>query len=256
MKGRTWNPSTIHRIVVNRTYTGTAYSERLEAAEPKKPRTARLCKHGKSSARRRPESEWIAIPVPRIIDDETFAQVQAINERIRETQVGRPTMSYLLRGLVWCGRCGKKCRGRQNSGRQLYRCAFEDVVAHKRKRWARGVSAARLEARVWTSTMDTLGNADALRSGYARYQEEMFAAVDDTGDQPARLEEAIKTARRRERNLQDMAPDAAADTYASVKADWKLGQARRIELERQLAALLPPSRSAADDSLTELSRVF
>jgi len=257
MKGRTWNPATIQRILRNKTYTGNFYSGRSEAAEPKKPRSTRRWKNGKSSAKMRPETEWIKIAVPRIIDDETFAQVEAINERILEMQRGRPSMNYLLRGLVWCGRCGKKCRGRQNQGRQIYRCAYQDPVTYRRACWAGGVSAARLEITVWNSTMDTLANPDILREAYARHRAEIYGKQADVEGERSRLEESIRMARRRERNLQDMCADAASDTFASIKVEWKMAQKRRIELEGQLAALLPPSRLADDDdSLAGLSRAF
>jgi len=106
--------------------------------------------------------------------------------------------------------------------------------------------------------MDTLANSDLLHAAYTRRREEIYGKQADVeSERAALLEEAIKTARRRERNLQDMCADAAADTYNTLKVEWKMAQARRIELERQLAALLPPSRpAAADYSLSGLSRAF
>jgi hypothetical protein len=48
----------------------------------------------------------------------------------------------------------------------------------------------------------------------------------------------------------------AADTFASIKAEWTMAQARRIELAKQLAAVLPPSRPATGDGLVELTKTF
>jgi site-specific DNA recombinase len=65
------------------------------------------------SHRPAPPDEWIAIPVPAIISQETFAAAQA--RLARNTQMARRNNTaheYLLRGLVSCGQCQLSCRGR------------------------------------------------------------------------------------------------------------------------------------------------
>jgi site-specific DNA recombinase len=55
----------------------------------------------------RPRSEWIVVPVPRLIDDALFEHVQrrlVENRRFARRRIVRE--GYLLRGLLKCGQCG------------------------------------------------------------------------------------------------------------------------------------------------------
>jgi site-specific DNA recombinase len=63
-----WSASTVHHILSDPVYTGTAYANRYAAAPARRPRSPRS-RAGEPNCRRlRPKDEWIAIPVPAIID--------------------------------------------------------------------------------------------------------------------------------------------------------------------------------------------
>ena len=69
---RLWSNAVVHRILSDPVYTGTAYHNRYSFYVPRRPRT-----HGPRSGeptcrRPRPREEWIAIPVPAIIDERTY----------------------------------------------------------------------------------------------------------------------------------------------------------------------------------------
>jgi site-specific DNA recombinase len=71
----------------------------------------------------RPRSEWIEVPVPRIIDDSLFRRVQERteeNRRFGKRRLRRHRV-YLLRGLIKCGVCGHAFSGITNSARPQYR---------------------------------------------------------------------------------------------------------------------------------------
>ena len=54
----------------------------------------------------RPEDEWVGVPFPRIVDDETWELAQEVKKR-RLTHSGRNTkIFYLLQHLVRCAECG------------------------------------------------------------------------------------------------------------------------------------------------------
>ncbi len=72
---RTWGTSTITRLLNNEAYIGTVYYNRRESLEGNGPRGAR---NHKTRNRERPREEWIAIPVPAIIDRDTFDRVKQI----------------------------------------------------------------------------------------------------------------------------------------------------------------------------------
>jgi site-specific DNA recombinase len=64
-----WGTSTITRLLNNEAYIGTVYYNRRESLEGNGPRGAR---NRKTRSRERPREEWIPIPVPAIVDRDTF----------------------------------------------------------------------------------------------------------------------------------------------------------------------------------------
>ena len=68
----------------------------------------------------RPEQDWIAVPVPQIVSEETFAQVQAKLDASQQGAARSTRREYLLRALVSCGACRLSCTGRQAKGGYRY----------------------------------------------------------------------------------------------------------------------------------------
>jgi hypothetical protein len=56
----------------------------------------------------RPREEWLSLPVPEIVDRDTWALVQKLrHDREPSRSPGRaPSQPKLLKGLAWCGVCG------------------------------------------------------------------------------------------------------------------------------------------------------
>ena len=53
-----------------------------------------------------PRDRWIEIPIPQVIDDETWDRAQALKKQ-RSTRSKRNTkVLYLLQHLLKCGECG------------------------------------------------------------------------------------------------------------------------------------------------------
>ena len=49
------------------------------------------------------------VPVPAIVSEDIYAQVQAKLDTNQQTAVRNTRHEYLLRALVSCGRCGLSC---------------------------------------------------------------------------------------------------------------------------------------------------
>jgi site-specific DNA recombinase len=113
-----WPTSTIYKILKNHTYTGVFSSMKL-----------RQKKTGVKSKviTKRPENEWIQIPVPEIIPEELFDRTQLQLDRNR-SKTKRPMIyPYLLSGILYCGTCGRKmvahhCAFRDGSFKPYYQC--------------------------------------------------------------------------------------------------------------------------------------
>jgi len=122
-----WGTSTLDRLLRNEAYIGTVYYNRNERIQGDK--RGRMTRQ-----RERPREEWIAIPVPAIIDRDTFDRVNHItHENWRLNPRGVTPDAYLLRGLIQCGHCHVSCNchtsnGRKGTRTRYYTCRNHDVL--------------------------------------------------------------------------------------------------------------------------------
>ena len=104
-----WYASTIKEITKNELYRGVRIWDRVQ--------NVFNFAEGKKSKRKRPPSEWTRVEVPelRIISDELWLKVQAVNQRGRDkyyaTRQGgmnrtAASRTYLFSGVMVCGLCG------------------------------------------------------------------------------------------------------------------------------------------------------
>jgi site-specific DNA recombinase len=122
-----WGTSTLDRLLRNQAYIGTVYYNRYERIEGG-------TRGRKTRPRERPREEWIAIPVPAIIDRDTFERVSDITHaNWRLSPRGAAPDAYLLRGLIKCGHCHVSCNchtsvGRKGTRTRYYSCRNHDVL--------------------------------------------------------------------------------------------------------------------------------
>ena len=173
-----WSSSVVHHILSDPVYTGTAYANRFEYVVPKKPRP-RSRRSGERTCRRaRPSEQWIAIPVPGLIDRQTWDGVQARLARNAATSFRRNKKhDYLLRCLLKCGTCGLGIHGCYfpghggRVGRRYYRCAGTDALtaARETKCPRARIEADALEQIVWDHVVELLGNPDQLMAQFEQF---------------------------------------------------------------------------------------
>ncbi|MGH8300564.1 MAG: recombinase family protein [Steroidobacteraceae bacterium] len=123
-----WGTSTLDRLLRNEAYIGTVYYNRYE-------RTQGDNRGRMTRQRERPREEWIMIPVPAIIDRDTFDRVSLIShENWRLGSRGAAPDAWLLRGLVQCGHCHRNCNCAtgytRKSGKvyRYYQCRNHDLL--------------------------------------------------------------------------------------------------------------------------------
>src|ERR671926_484225 len=133
---RPWSPSTVHHILADPVYTGTAYANRYRFVPPKKPRRPRGPRTHEASCRQlKPREQWIPVPVPTLIDQETWDRAQAQLARNAALSFrNNKKHGYLLRGRLTCAGCGLTMFGRCYGAaagqpeRRYYRCAGKDCI--------------------------------------------------------------------------------------------------------------------------------
>jgi len=173
--GARWNVASVRGILRNPAYAGTAYSGRTRPAPARRRKSALQPVGPGESQRPAPAEEWIAIPVPALLSQETFAAAQARLDR--NTQFARRNNTahdYLLRGLVSCGQCQLACMGRTlPNGYTYYTCrgrsdALRAAANHRCT--ARYAPARALDTLVWQDLCRVLTEPALITHELARAQ--------------------------------------------------------------------------------------
>jgi site-specific DNA recombinase len=240
-----WPTSTVREILNNETYTGVAYYNRRRWVETDRTdATFRITR--KTRAEVRPREEWIAIPVPPIIDQQTFVRA---HEQLKNNTAFSPRNlkredEYLLRCLVSCGVCGQAMVAHAHGRHTYYHCTGS--VDHVRTARPRPCPAPRVFARdldqlVWEEITALLSSPQLIRQCWERQHgrhEQHSPDVIET--ELARLEQRTTDARRQIQRL--------VDGYQAGFVDGAELSSRRASLEQSI------SRSSARTTTLEAQR--
>jgi site-specific DNA recombinase len=179
-KGRAvWDRSVIWGMLRNPAYIGRAAWGKTRLGPWQAPLRAG---HGRQVPPRRvasvgavPPDEWIAIPVPAIVDEAVFAAVQEqLAENQQRLRANPHGVRYLLQGLLVCGCCGYAFYGRTQptTRRELvyYRCSGSDAHRWHGTRICTNseLRADGLDAIVWEHVRGILEEPERLRAEYQR----------------------------------------------------------------------------------------
>jgi site-specific DNA recombinase len=117
---RPWAAGTVHHILADPVYAGTAYANRYEHVAAAEPRGGRGPGRGGRGCRRlRPEEQWIPIAVPPLVGQEVWDRAQAQLARNAVLSFRNNTRrDYLLRCLLTCGGCGLACTAQPGQRRK------------------------------------------------------------------------------------------------------------------------------------------
>jgi site-specific DNA recombinase len=168
-----WSTSTLSRLFKNKTYIGEAHYGASYAVVPVKPlKKETYRKNKKTSRRNKPESEWIAISSPRIIEAEVFEQAQ---QRLKENYAQCPRhkkYDYLLAGKIWC-ECGCRRTGQgPKPGTNLYyRCSdrVKNFPLPPTCTRRGGVRAGVADQLVWQMIVELMSSPALLRAHAERW---------------------------------------------------------------------------------------
>jgi site-specific DNA recombinase len=126
-----------------------------------------------------PPADWLSVPVPALVSEDVFAQVQKqLAENRQRARRGQRGARYLLQGLVVCGGCGYAYYGkpispsaRKHHPREYayYRCIGSDAhrFGGQRLCWNKQVRTDRLDQCVWQEVCRLLENPRRLAEEYA-----------------------------------------------------------------------------------------
>ena len=224
-----WYDRTVTRILEHEAYRGTWwFGKRRHVAT----------EHG---MRRydRPEDEWVGVPFPPLVDEETWQLTKEAKKR-RLTRSGRNTkVFYLLQHLVRCAECGflMGCRANKrdtsrrkgkdyrielDTPRRYYMC-YGMMTQGMKCREHSHIRAERLEGVVWGEVKKVMENPDLIVASI----EALDAETEDGG-----LADEIANAERDLQKVQ-MEEDRAIRLFVSGKITEKqLDHQRKFITER------------------------
>ena len=237
-----WLQSRVHHILRNATYTGTWVYGRYR----------HVSTEDGMKVYDQPKDTWIEIPVPQVVDDETWKRAQKLKKQ-RGSKAKRNTkVVYLLQHLLKCGECGRNFHARASwtttsvrkgkaytydlsTPRRYYMCNGMQSM-RLRCREKPYIRAEQLEEPIWREVKRVLQNPDLIVAGIADLDSQ-----DGVG-----MEEEIAQAERDLRSIQ-MEEDRAIRLFVSGKiTEAQLDLQRRFITER-----LESARAKLDDYLVQ-----
>jgi site-specific DNA recombinase len=231
---RMWHQSTVARILHNATYVGTLHYGKMRRVP------GRQNPDKKTRWEVAPQTDWIAIPVPPLIDEATFEAAQA--RLVVNAQQSRRNRKYeylFVGGRLRCGLCGAAMIGQLNNhGGTRYRCcrgrrARYDVVAPHTQR---SIQSSAIEPVVWAAVDRALNNPALIAAEVERRK-------DGTSAQQADLERERQQYQRQlaqcDKDLKrwEVAYLGEAINLADFKAKKTEVDARRASAELELTRL-------------------
>ena len=169
-KGKLWAKSSTHKLLRNETYCGiTYYNKHYYIPSNKEQEKGKYNRRENTLLRLRPKEEWIPIEVPAIMDRTTFelAQDQLKQNALMSDRNTKHT--YLLKGLIKCGREMGSMHGIPSHGKRYYRCYFKSKLNSPTPCKSSIVHAGRVESIVWDSMLDLFSNPDLIRSQFEKW---------------------------------------------------------------------------------------
>jgi site-specific DNA recombinase len=199
-----WDRSVIWAMLRNPAYAGTAVFGKTMAVAgtPALNRVARL--QGRSVPRAvktvdRPEAEWTRIPVPAIVDQDTFERAGQRLEDNKRFASRNSKVPSLLQGLAACSACGYgyyRTSTRTTSKKiYYYRCLGSDDYRYEGGRVCgnKPVRADYLDTVVWDHITQLLADPALIRAEISKRLEQARTA-DPVTRQRKRLELALAKA--------------------------------------------------------------
>jgi site-specific DNA recombinase len=197
-----WDRSVIWGMLRNPAYAGRAcFGKTMRTTDqPGLNRTARLA--GRTtpkcySVTDRPRQDWLEIPVPALVSEDTWQRAQQRLEDNKRYAARNSKIPSLLQGLAACASCGYAYyRGHTTTtaGNKIYyyRCLGSDNYRYEHGRICdnKPVRTDYLDALVWDHITGLLANPALIRAEIDRRLDQLRTA-DPTTTQQQRLEQAL-----------------------------------------------------------------
>ena len=260
-----WSPSTVHHILADPIYAGTAYANRytyVPAAKPRRTGAQRSPRTGEATCRRlKPREQWIAVPVPALVDAETRDRAQAQLARNAALSFrNNAKHDYLLRCLLTCEACGLAMYGITRAAtarlpqRQYYECHGKDCILSARTSVcpSRAIKAETIERAVWEHVAGLLAEPAQLLAQFNRLAAAEAGSPRDQAVEQ-RLRSRLERIARADARLLDAYQAEAIDLAELAERRRQLARERQdVERQQEERTRLRQQRLQAETVRTDL----
>ncbi len=252
-----WSQASVYRVLTNSVYAGKAIFGKKEFVEPKRPRNpGGYRKTQKSSARVRPQSQWIEIAVPPIVDEKTRLAVLASLKNGKRWARRNAQYNYLLRTMVICGACNcrmsaiHKMSGNRRYEYFYYACDHRDpiITGREDRCTSRRVPAETLDSLVWEAVACWIQSPELLLREVDSWRASRTSVQSSARDR-ARAESV-------HRQL-DVQIDRLIDAYqrGAISVDELKARRERLEAAREVAREHARDLAAEDMNRDRIDRL-
>jgi site-specific DNA recombinase len=224
-RGKLFYTSVVEKILKRETYTGVHHYNQMDS-RTKKPR---------------PPSEWVSVPVPIIIDQETFdgAQRTLKARRPQNTPPRVVTGPTLLTGIAVCGRCSAGMLLRTGkSGRYKYLTCAGAALKGKKSCVGQAVRMDVIDEQVLKAVEDRVFEPSRLTVLLAGMLDRSAAGKESLDAEIARERNSLTDATSRLRRIYDSIEVGLTDVHDPLLKDRIDGlKLQRHENERSIETL-------------------
>lgn len=213
-----WSRTTIYRIIRNPMYyTGTTY---IRTTDSGRSHLNKYRQDDQKVARKmRPREEWVAMPLPPIIEEEEWRRANRRLTEARRKADDANHADYLLSGLLRCGHCGKTWHGHSTQRNlvsgpkraRYYVCTYRSPGPPKwsgvQKCPTGFVNAERFEKQVWDTIRGWLKD-DNLIEKFRLEQQIRKSEQEDSPERKMLAERIVQLGREEDALLERLSKES------------------------------------------------
>jgi site-specific DNA recombinase len=259
-----WWSSSVHAILKNETYTGTAYMYKTRSVEPSKhPKLKHYRQRLKSSKADRPREDWIGVRVPPIIEKSIWDKAQRLLKQNAVLSLRNNNKNkYLLRGLVICGLCGSMSPGHVSNQHTYYSCAAKrnknlTTKPHEERVAARHTN---LDEKVWAGLVSLLDDPAKLKEQLDRKVERLKHPFPIQENALPKIEQELAKLSLQEKRLLDAYREGIIELDELREQKAKISKRLHVVKAKQKAAQSalerPGQQKISYTELVDLSAVY
>lgn len=244
---RPWYEATVSTLLHNRSYIGEWEYRK---------RTDRRKVHGKTTFTVTTPDQRIAVSIPAIVSVEDFQRVQVT---MRENEVfskRNVKHFYLLRGLIFCGHCGRRYVGLASGSKQrikhYYRCASHVSPGGNAPCEGKAIRADLLDAAVWEQCVGFISHPESVFDELRETMQRRQFSQHDLKSEVAQMDAALQVkTKERARVINLIRRSVISDNEG--ERELTTLQLEADQLERQRAELLSSLAAAESAELKALT---